>query len=299
MTSLARSGYRAIATLCAEVVAHVPLLERPLVRLGISVWDVPGAGRFYRSVAGRYADRLRQSRRPFRRVRVGDSTLVLDVTEFTTSSLYFGNVLYEPQTTQYFRRHLGRGSVFADVGANHGYFTILAAALVGEEGRVFAFEPNPPVYEQLVQHVRLNRFDERVVLLQEALSDTAGDGRRLFVSNCPGNSGLSSLTPAEESIAAGSLSADRTIPVRTDTFDRWLAAAGVERVDLVKIDTEGAEAHVVRGMSKALQEKRVGRVVCETQWGSEAHVRLCASGLVPELLETNGTLANIAYAQPR
>jgi FkbM family methyltransferase len=299
MTSLARSVYRVMATRCAGVVAQVPLLERPLVRLGSLVWDVPGAGRFYRSVAGRYADRLRRSHSQFRRVRVGDTTLVLDVTEFTTSSLYFGNVLYEPQTTQYFRRHLGRGSVFADVGANHGYFTILAAALVGEEGRVFAFEPNPPVYEQLDQHVRLNRFDERVVLLQEALSDTAGDGRRLFVSQSAGNSGLSSLTPAEESIAAGSLSADRTIPVRTDTFDRWLAASGVERVDLVKIDTEGAEAQVVRGMSRALQEQRVGGVVCETQWGSEAHVRLCASGLVPELLETNGTLANIAYAQPR
>jgi FkbM family methyltransferase len=213
--------------------------------------------------------------------------------------LYFGNVPYEPQTTQYFRRHLGRGGVFADVGANHGYFTVLAAALVGEEGRVYAFEPNPPVYEQLAEHVRLNHLEQRVVLLQGALSDTAGDGARLFVSQCPGNSGLSSLVPGAESIAAGSLSAASTISVRTDTFDRWLETAGVGRVDLVKIDTEGAETHVVRGMSKALLEKRVGAVVCETQWGSEAHRLLCASGLVPEVIETAGTLANIAYELPR
>ena len=270
-----------------------------MVRLGISVWDVPGAGRFYRSVAGRYADRLRRSPSRFRRVMVGDTTLVLDVTEFTTASLFLGNVPYEPQTTQFFRRHLGCGSVFADVGANHGYFTVLAAALVGEEGRVFAFEPNPPVYEQLAEHVRLNHFEQRVVLLQEALSDTVGEGARLFVSQCPDNSGLSSLTPGAESIAAGSLSEASTIRVRTDTFDRWLASGSVERVDLVKIDTEGAEAHVVRGMSHALREKRIGAVVCETQWGSEAHELLCASGLVPAVLETAGTLANIAYELPR
>src|SRR5688572_23516819 len=130
MTSAARALYRSTATLCAEIVAHVPLLERPLVRFGISVWDMPGAGRFYRSVVGRYTDSLRKSCRPFRRVSVGDITLMLDVTEFTTSSLYFGNVIYEPMTTEYFRRHLLRGCVFADVGANHGYFTVLAAALV-------------------------------------------------------------------------------------------------------------------------------------------------------------------------
>jgi FkbM family methyltransferase len=299
LTSAAGAVYRSTAALCAAVVAHVPLLERPLVRLGISLWTVPGAGRFYRSVAGRYADRLRQSDRPFRRVAVGDTTLVLDVTEFTTSSLYFGNVPYEPKTTEYFRRHLGRGGVFADVGANHGYFTVLAAALVGDGGRVFAFEPNPPVYEQLDRHVRLNGYEHRVVLLQQALSDNTEDGARLFISQWPQNSGLSSLTPGAESIAAGSLSATATIAVRTETFDRWLTAAGVEHVDVVKIDTEGAEGHVVRGMARALQENRVGAVVCETQWGSEAHRLLCASGLVAEALESNGVLTNIAYARPR
>ena len=85
---------------------------------------------------------------------------------------------------------------------------------------------------------------------------------------------------------------------RTETFDRWLASSGVQRVDLVKIDTEGAEAASSGDVAGAAR-KRIGAVVCETQWGSEAHRLLCASGLVPEVLETTGTLANIAYALPR
>ena len=231
---------------------------------------------------------------------VGDTALVLDVTEFTTASLYFGKrplrAAHDADTSDGIS---GAGECLRTSVRTTGISPILAAALVGEEGRVFAFEPNPPVYEQLAQHVRLNHFEQRVVLLQEALSDTAGEGARLFVSQCPDNSGLSSLTPGAESIAAGSLSEASTIRVRTDTFDRWLASGSVERVDLVKIDTEGAEAHVVRGMSRALREKRIGAVVCETQWDSEAHRLLCASGLVSSVLDSAGTLANIAYGLPR
>jgi hypothetical protein len=69
----------------------------------------------------------------------------------------------------------------------------------------------------------------------------------------------------------------------------------IDRVDLLKIDAEGAEAHVVRGMSAALQAKRIDAIVCETQWDSEAHRLLCESGFVPRALETNGPLTNIAY----
>jgi len=202
------------------------MLEQPLVRLGASIWHRPGAGRFYRSVTARYGDRLRQSRSNFRRVMVGDTPLILDVTEFTASGLYFGNVPYEPRT------------------------------------------------------------------------DTSQEGAPFFVSQFGGNSVLSSLMPAASTLAIGGLSPDRTILVRTGTFDRWLAASGVRRVDLVKIDTEGAEAHVVRGMSEALRDGRVGAVVCETRWDSDAHRLLCGFGLVPQALETVGPLANIAYAQP-
>lgn len=298
MTSVARATYWFTATLCAEVVSRLPVLERPLVRVGAAVWHLPRAGRFYRSVAGRYADRLRRSRSQFRRVMVGDTPLTLDVTEFTASTLFFGNVPYEPETTDYLRQRLRPGAIFADIGANHGYFTLLAASLVGDRGRVFAFEPNPRVYEQLENHVRLNAFEPRVVLLEQALWDERGE-HRLFVSQWNGNSGVSTLMPHASLIAAGAVSPEQTVPVRVETFDGWLATSGVERVDLVKIDTENSEAQVVRGMSGALQARRVGAVVCETRWNGEAHRLLCEAGFLAQPLDTNGHVMNIAYALRR
>ena len=298
MTALVRATYQFTAAACADLVSRVPALEPALVRVGSHVWNWRRTGRFYRSVAGRYADRLRQSGWPFRRVVIGDVPLIVDVTEFTTSPLYFGNIPYEPKTTEYLHQYLRPGGVFADIGANHGYFTILAAGLVGERGLVFAFEPNPPVYERLETHVRLNGFDHRVVLVREALWDSSGE-ETFFVSQWSENSGISTLTPGRSNLADGGLSPARTIRVRTETFDHWLAKNGIERVDLVKIDAEGAEAHVVRGMSGALQAGRIAAVVCETEWDSDADRLLCGFGFVPQPLDTNGPLPNIAYARSR
>jgi FkbM family methyltransferase len=298
MTSLTRATYQFTAAACADLVSRVPALEPALVRVGSHVWNWRHAGRFYRSVAGRYADRLRQSGWPFRRVVIGDVPLIVDVTEFTTSPLYFGNIPYEPKTTAYLHQYLRPGGVFADVGANHGYFTILAAGLVGERGLVFAFEPNPPVYERLDTHVHLNGFDHRVVLVREALWDSSGE-ETFFVSQWSENSGISTLTPGRSNLADGGLSPARTIRVRTETFDHWLSKNGIEHVDLVKIDAEGAEAHVVRGMSDALRAGRIDAVVCETEWDSDADLLLRGFGFVPQPLDVNGPLTNIAYARSR
>ena len=298
MTSVGRATYQLTAGAVAGVVSAVPLLERPLLWLGARVWEWPGAGRFYRSIAGRYADRLRESGAPFRPVRIGDTPLIVDVTAFTTSNLYFGNRPYEPATTDYLRSRLTPGGVFVDIGANHGYFTLLASALVGSRGRVIAFEPNPPVFEQLVAHVRLNGFGDCAVLLQQALSDRPDDRATLYVSRWSGNSGVSTLFPDQSRIALGAVSRDHTVAVRTDTFDRWFAASGLDRVDLVKIDTEGCEDLVVDGMAAALGAGRVRSVVCETHAGSRAHRTLCAAGYVPQPLDPAGPLTNIAYARP-
>lgn len=297
VTTLARATYQFTASACASLVSRVPALEPAFIRAGSHLWHWRTTGRFYRSVAGRYAQLLRESGSPFRRVMIGSVPLLVDVTEFTTSPLYFGNVPYEPLTTDYLRRHLGAGAVFADIGANHGYFTILAAGLVGARGLVFAFEPNPAVYERLETHVRLNGFDHRVVLSEQAVWDSDGDAA-FFVSQWPENNGISTLTPSPAVIAGGGLSPERTIRVRTETFDHWLATTTLERVDLVKIDAEGAEAHVVRGMSGALRAGRIDAVVCETEWQGDAHRLLCAFGLIPQRLDKNGPLTNIAYARP-
>ena len=292
-----RRAYRAAAAGCAEVVSRVPSLERPFVRLGARAWSRPLIGRFYRSTADRLAVRLRRRGAPFRRLVVAGVPLVLDVTEFTTSTLYFGGVGYEPRTTACLARALTDGSVFVDVGANHGYFTVLAAALVGPAGRVVAFEPNPAVFEQLQTHVRLNGFEARVTAIRAALADAPQDDVPLFVSTAPGNSGLSSLVPEPVTIALGGLSLDRTVPVRVDTFDRWFQASGLAHIDVVKIDVEGAEDRVLAGMTASLASKTIGVVLCETVWEGPAHRALCGAGFVASRLESFDRVCNICYTR--
>ena len=109
---------------------------------------------------------------------------------------------------------LGEGDVFVDIGANSGYFSVLAALSVGARGRVFAFEPNPDVRLQLERHVELNAIADRVTISELALSDEDRDDVRLFVSCWPENDGIASLTPAAETLARGGLRADTSIAVR-------------------------------------------------------------------------------------
>lgn len=291
-----RRTYRIAAAACAELVWRVPALEPTFIRLGMLAWERPGIGRFYRSAAYRLAQRMRDGRSPFRRVKVQGIPLLLDVTEFTAGPLYFGGSIYEPQTTAYFAGELRPGRVFVDIGANHGYFSVLAAALVGEGGRVVAFEPNPRIFRQLRTHVGLNDFDDRVTLLPSALADAPGEAR-LFVSQDVGNSGLSSLTPASEHLESGSLSEAHTVSVPVDTFDHWFASSGLSRVDLLKIDVEGAEALVLRGMSASLRADAIGAIICETAWDGPTHRALCGAGFSARTLDSAGVLSNILYTR--
>lgn len=133
----------------AHAVAALPPLERVLRAVGMHVHDRPLVEAFHRRTRDTLTDLLRHNGRRFRPVTVGGVQLTMDVTEFTCHRLYFHGEVYEPATVRCLVERLGPGKTFVDVGANHGYFTVLAARLVGPAGRVFAFEPNPPVFGQL------------------------------------------------------------------------------------------------------------------------------------------------------
>lgn len=294
-----RQTYRFCAEACAELVWRVPALEPAFVGVGARASRTPGVGRFYRSAAHRLAERLRAADTRFRSVVVGEQALVLDVTEFTAGPLYFCGSTYEPVTTRQLTGLLRPGHVFVDIGANHGYFTLLAASLVGPAGRVAAFEPNPHVFEQLRRHVQLNHFADRVRLESCALADRCEDGARLYVSQVAGNSGLSSLTPNAAALSSRDLSESATVPVPVDTFDHWLAASrvfdGLPAIDLVKIDVEGAEARVIAGMAETLATGRIRALIVETPWQGPAHRQLCDAGYTAQALERVGSLTNILF----
>lgn len=143
--------------------------------------------------------------------------------------------------------HLARpGAVVVDAGAHVGAFTLLAAKRVGPAGRVLAFEPNPQQRERLERNVATNGFDQ-VEIRAEALSDHAGRAL-LHLSADHTRSGNASLNAGEG--AAGAVAVDL---VRLDDLAERLA---VPRVDLIKLDVEGAEADIVVGATSTIESFR-------------------------------------------
>jgi FkbM family methyltransferase len=296
LTHAARAAYRLLASAGAALVSYVPALEPAFVSIARTTWRVPGLGRGAQGVAYRLADRLRNNGSPIRRVTIAKVALLVDVSDWLMIGVYFGGVEYEPATTRYVREHLKPGHVFLDIGANSGYFTLLAADRVGASGHVYAFEPNPPVFEALRRHVALNGYGDRARLFDFAASCLSSDRVPFFVSQSPANTGLSSLL-IDSGASHQSLSPSATIAVRTRTIDAWLSESAIDSVALVKIDVENAEHQVILGMDAALRSGLIERLIVETRPGSAAHQTLLGYGYDAEILEYAGPTANIAYTR--
>jgi spore maturation protein CgeB len=143
---------------------------------------------------------------------------------------------YEPETRLRIQRLLQPGSTFVDLGAHIGYFSLLAARSVGPTGRVFAFEPTPATREVLKSNVAHNGFEQIVRVAPFAVAETPGTVRfRTF----PNSSESNGVAPEAET---GNLLVECT------SLDAFFAELDWPRVDVIKMDVEGAELSALRGM---------------------------------------------------
>ncbi|GAA5236295.1 FkbM family methyltransferase [Verticiella sediminum] len=149
---------------------------------------------------------------------------------------------YEAHVTRVFRERLRPGMRVVDVGANIGYFSMLAASLVEESGHVLAFEPNPENGRLLECSRRLNGY-EQVQLYQTAASDRDG----LLVLNATHSNGTTSRIDDAQALLTA-----RTVPCLQ--LDPILLRGG--KVDFIKIDVEGAEYLALSGARELLARDR-------------------------------------------
>jgi FkbM family methyltransferase len=153
------------------------------------------------------------------------------------------NGIYEPETADLIARILRPGMCFLDIGANVGQYTLLAAELVGSGGRVLAFEADPSIVQILQRNVTLNDL-RQVTICDVALSDE--NDVMAFHPASPRYAGSGSL-------AAGRYASGEVVSVQARKLDDLLADNTVSRVDLMKIDVEGAELSVLRGSRRAIE----------------------------------------------
>jgi len=167
---------------------------------------------------------------------------------------------YEPETTILLASVLKPGDVFVDVGAHVGYFTVLAAALVGAGGQVVSFEPEPGNYAQLIEHIRLNALTQ---VLPIHCAAGAEAGVHELHCNADNDGGHALWDVRSHPYNDRSRAAPRTHPVFVTTLDTALGAVAPGRIRAIKIDVEGNEHAVLRGARRTLEAHRVPFVIAE------------------------------------
>jgi FkbM family methyltransferase len=165
---------------------------------------------------------------------------------------YWGYSGYERATVRIFSGLLRSKQCVFDVGANVGYYTLLAAGMLEGRGEVHAFEPCPAIWDWLSRNLRLNRF-HCVTLNQVALAEADGE-RPLFL---PANGAGTNASLVENFTRQGSF-----VMAKTLRLDSYCKARVKRPVDLLKLDAEGAEMSVLRGAGAVLDECKPD-VLCE------------------------------------
>lgn len=145
---------------------------------------------------------------------------------------------FEKQETELISSLLKPGSVFCDIGANVGWYTLQASEWVGEDGKVFSFEPGPSSFQALSNSVEQNGC-KNVRLYNVALSDNPGEE-------------ILGRPEGQRNTGGSFLGSNRGVLVKLETLDRVLL--DVDRLDLIKMDVEGWEPNIIKGGRKLIQK---------------------------------------------
>lgn len=181
----------------------------------------------------------------------------------------------EPSVEAAIRTLLKPGHIFVDAGANIGFYTILSSKLVGDEGQVISFEMIPKTAEILRFHVVKNNCSN-VKVIEGALAETPG--LKVYASLFDGRSGQSSIINANRK---------NKVEVRTLTLQEQFK--DFKKIDLMKLDIEGAELKALEGLSADL--RKIEAIIFENRETLEVVEYLRAHGFKISRLDRNNALA--------
>ncbi|MEK6280173.1 MAG: FkbM family methyltransferase [Acidobacteriota bacterium] len=156
---------------------------------------------------------------------------------------------YEVKETNWLRDRVKPDWVFFDVGSNFGYYSMLVSQLSHKQARVYAFEPLARNYDLLNDNKALNGF-ERLETFKLALSNATGETD--FLVPQLGNMGHGKIDVRDDGERGGAGSEK----VQTTTLDNFVREQGVEKIDFIKVDIEGAEVLFLEGAAETLREFR-------------------------------------------
>jgi len=213
-------------------------------------------------------DHVEAARWPYGPVYAGDGTaivatrwgakLYVDCGDVALAPWLLLDGLWEASVTSWFHRVVRPGDHVVDVGANIGYFSVLSAKLVGPTGRVIGFEPHPRLRPLAARNLAANALHGHAEVRQAAAWSESAELTFHVREHYAGNS---SLTPLHANTLDQLADSERPVAVRAVALDDELDGFG--RVDLLKIDVEGAEVRVLRGLRRTLDANPDARLLCE------------------------------------
>jgi FkbM family methyltransferase len=168
------------------------------------------------------------------------------------SLLVYG--VYEKYESELFKKLIKPGMLVVDIGANIGYYSLIAAKLVGNNGRVYAFEPEPNNYNLLVKNIKINNL-ANIIPIQKAVSNKRGN-IKLFLDKV----NLAAHSFSENNIP---IQKEGFVEVEALTLDEFFEnTTKNSKVDFIKLDTQGAEGLVVEGSTGILSSNNL-KIVME------------------------------------
>jgi FkbM family methyltransferase len=218
--------------------------------------------------------KARQHRRlkvvdPWTTVHIASGVMSLDLTNLTDFAMFEQLVDrngYEPGTTSLLLKILESDSVFVDIGANSGYFSIVALERIRPPGQIYSIEPNPNSFRRLVSNLGRNQLGSMVKAIQVAVTDSFGEGNLAFLDEGDGSATLV--------VGSSTQTVVRTAPLDSMIPDK--------HVDVLKFDAEGSELAVLKGLDEIYVRSPKLQIIME--WNS-AYASKCLWDYASERFE--------------
>ena len=158
---------------------------------------------------------------------------------------------YEELESKIMEEKIEMGNIVVDVGANIGLHTLNMARIVGKTGQVFAFEPDPSNFKILKKNVKINNY-RNIILEQKAVGDKHGR-TTLYQSDHPGKHRIFPQTEQAKS----------QVQVELTNLDNYFDSDMIDKINFIKIDVEGLEFSVLKGMKNILKNSKKIKILFE------------------------------------
>lgn len=217
-----------------------------ILRLIRSFFNESGLGKidFVRNSYNYFFEKLRPSGMSI--ISLHGFVMLIDADEVGMAPQLLEKGVYEPFETNLVKDTLKPGDTVINIGANFGYYTLLAAKLVGPEGKVFAFEPEPKNFSLLEGNIKRNNI-QNVEISNQAVSNEDNITLNLYTDEK--NVGNPSLSEKNIPNLKGLVEV-KTVTLSTFFSDR----PDILKINLIQMDTQGSEGNIIKGSTSLIEK---------------------------------------------